>query len=301
MTQNTEQLLFKGMRRLRYRQDESLLNDARRSPYFWWWSYLRLSKDYWWVCERKGVADDSRLREMYRDFGKVYEMTFEQWWGRRGIVLFSEQVALPSVRQLDAQNLQVSREWDRHLLLEIPIYLTEKTIISQVRKLVRQHPERAVDRVSTAQRKLAKLVGIRQDVIETAYAVWQLHHASRDGRVVEKVGQSKGSKSLYQIGKELRLVRTCMPLVTDGKDQAAKRVNGMKVAVSRMLTRANNLIANAAVGTFPSIQASKEPIAWRAVQQQKLADAVAAGQWRPLFDADETLIVQQRDDHNHTS
>lgn len=291
MNTETEPLVFKGMRRFRYRRDELLLNDAERSPYFWWWSYLRLSKDYWWVCQRKGVADDPRLREMYRDFGKVYEMTFEQWWDKRGISLFSEQLALPSVRQLNANDLQLSRGIDQHLLLEIPLNLTEKTIISQVRKLIRQHPERAVLRTSTAKRKLAKMVGIRQDVIESAYAVWRLYFESRDGRSVDKVGQVTGTKSLYQIGKELRLVRTCMPQPTDDKERAAKRVNGMKVAVSRMLARANNLIENAAIGTFPSIQTIKDPIVWRPAQQQRLKEAVSAGQWRPLFAADDTLIV----------
>lgn len=291
MNPNTEQLVFKGMRRFRYRRDELLLNDAERSPYFWWWSYLRLSKDYWWVCQRKGVADDLRLREMYRDFGKVYEMTFEQWWDKRGISLFSEQLALPSVRQLNANDLQLSRGIDQHLLLEIPLNLTEKTIISQVRKLISLHPEREVLRTSTAKRKLAKMVGIRQDVIESAYAIWRLYYLSRDGRTVDKVGQVTGTKSLYQIGKELRLVRTCMPQPTDDKERAAKRVNGMKVAVSRMLARANNLIENAAIGTFPSIQTIKEPIVWRAAQRQRLEQAILEFQWRPLFTANDTLIV----------
>lgn len=291
MEQSTDQIVFKGMRRFRYRRDDLLLNDAERSPYYWWWAYLRLSKDYWWVCQRRGVADDQRLREMYSDFGKVYEMTFEQWWDKRGVALFSEQVALPAVRQVNPHDMELSRDLEKHLLLEIPIHLTERTIISQVRKFLRQHPERKVQRISSAQRKLAKLVGIRQDVIKSAFDVWRLHQQSRDGRQVEKIGQTQGNKSLYQIGKELRLVRTCMPAPTDGKERAAQKVNGMKVAVSRMLSRANNLIDNAAVGTFPSIQALREPIVWRTAQQQKLAEAVAAGLWRPLFDPNETLIV----------
>ncbi len=296
MEQNTEQLVFKGMRRFRYRRDDLLLNDAQHSPYYWWWAYLRLSKDYWWVCQRRGVADDMRLRDMYRDFGKVYEMTFEQWWNKRGVALFSEQVALPAVREINPHDMQLSREWERHLLLEIPVNLTERTIISQVRKLIRQHPEREVQRTSSAQRKLAKLIGIRQDVIESAYAVWRLHYQSRDGRTVEKIGQAQGSKSLYQIGKELRLVRSCMPQVTDNAERAAKRVNGMKVAVSRMLVRANNLAANAAVGVFPSVQPLDTPIVWRPAQQQKMAAAVASGLWQPMFESNPSLIVQHPDD-----
>jgi hypothetical protein len=289
MDQNNQELVFKGMRRLRYRRDESL-EAALKAPHYWWWAYLRLSKDYWWVCQRNGVADDPRLREMYRDFGKVYEMTFEQWWDRRGIDLFSEKVDLQTVRVLSPDNVQLSKPVDRHLLLEIPINLTERTIISKIREHLRAHPNRQVVRQNTSERKLAKLVGIRKDVIESAFAVWRVYDQSRDGRQIDKIGQTQGSKSLYQIGKELRLVESCMPAATDDKERAAKRVNGMKVAVSRMLSRANNLIANAAIGNFPSVQPLKAPIVWRPVQQQRLDEAVAAKQWRPLFDANETLI-----------
>ena len=210
--------------------------------------------------------------------------------------LFSEQLALPAVRQINPRDPQFSRGFDRHLLLEIPINLTERTIIAQVRKMIRQHPERAVERVSTARRKLAKLIGIRQDVIESAHAVWRTHHESRDGRQTDKIGQALGSKSFYQIGKELRLVKSCMPAVTDDAKRAAMRVNGMKVAVSRMLSRANNLIDNAAVGVFPSVQLEPTHIVWRPAQQQRLAEAVAAKLWRPLFDANDVLTVRLRDD-----
>ena len=87
-----------------------------------------------------------------------------------------------------------------------------------------------------------------------------------------------------------------MPVVTDNAERAAKRVNGMKVAVSRMLARANHLAQNAAAGTLPSVQPMTDPIVWRSAQQERLDEAVAAGEWRPLFDAAHTLNAQQRDD-----
>lgn len=291
MIENTPEMIFKGMRRSRYRDVDVLLEDAISSPYFLWWSSLRRSKDYWWVCRRNGIADDMRLRHMYNDFGMIYEMTFEQWWERRGVGLFSEQIALPAVRMLDPHKLQLSRGMNAHLLLEIPVNMTERTIIAQVRAHIRQHPLREVQRVSTARRKLSKLIGIRQDVIESALDVWRVHHQSRDGRHVDKIGQAQGNKSLYQIGKELKLVDSCMPSATDNIERAAKRVNGMKVAVSRMLSRANNLIENAAVGTFPCVQSLKTPIVWRPVQLERLADAVSTKQWSPLFDENEVLMV----------
>lgn len=296
MNQQDEELRFKGMRRFRYKNRDDLLKDAKRGPHFWWWSYLRISKDYWWACQRKGLVDDPRLRSMYRDFGDVYSMTFDQWWKKRGIGLFYEQLAMAEVRALDRHNLELTRGSKEHLLLEIPLHLTEKTIISQVRKHLRQHPQRKVERISHAERPLAKLIGIRQDVIEVAYQVWQLHYGHHDSSKTYAIGQTQGSKSLYQIGKELRLVKSCMPAATDDAKKAAMRVNGMKVAVSRMLARANNLAVNAAVGVFPSVQAPAEPISWKRIPQQRMDEAIAKGLWRPLFNENQVLNVQQLDD-----
>jgi hypothetical protein len=296
MDQQDTAQVFKGMRRFKYVRTDVLLDDAKQSPYFWWWAYLRLSKDYWWVCQLKGKADDPRLRSMYRDFGDVFAMPFEDWWRKQGNDLFAERIAPPEVRELDRINMRLSPGMSSHLLLEIPLNLTEATIIKQVKKLLRNHPSREVERRSSAKRPLAKFTGIRKDLLQIAHVTWQMHWQSRDLSQSYKIGQVQGSKSLYQIGKELRLVRTCMPVVTDNAERAAKRVNGMKVAVSRMLARANYLAQNAAVGTFPSVQPVAESIVWRSAQQQRMDDAVAAGEWRPLFDAAHTLNVQQRDD-----
>jgi hypothetical protein len=296
MNQQDEELRFKGMRRFRYKNRDDLLKDAKRGPHFWWWNYLRISKDYWWACQRKGLVDDPRLRSMHRDFGDVYSMTFDQWWNKRGIGLFYEQMAMAEVRALDKHKLELTRGSKEHLLLEIPLHLTEKTIISQVRKYLRQHPQLLVERISHAERKLAKLIGIRQDVIEVAYQVWQLHFEHHDSSKTYAVGETQGSKSLYQLGKELRLVKSCMPAATDDAKKAAMRVNGMKVAVSRMLARANNLAVNAGVGVFPSVQAPAEPISWKRIPQQRMDEAIAKGLWRPLFNENEVLNVQQLDD-----
>lgn len=296
MNQQDTQQVFKGMRRFRYVRPDVLLTDAKQSPYYWWWAYLRLSKDYWWVCQCQGKADDARLRSMYRDFGDVFTMDFEQWWRSKGQTLFAERISPPEVRELDHVNMRLSPGIASHLLLEIPLNLTEATIVKQVKKILRNHPSREVERRSSAKRPLAKFTGIRKDLLQLAHMTWQMHWLSRDPTQTYRIGQVQGSKSLYQIGKELRLVKTCMPQVTDNAERAAKRVNGMKVAVSRMLVRANNLAANAAIGVFPSVQTLDTPILWRPVQQQKLSEAVAAGLWQPMFDNAHTLNVQQPDD-----
>ena len=139
MNENNEELIFKGMRQLRYKRQDDMLRDAQRSPYYWWWAFLRLSKDYWWVCHRRGAVGDSRLKAMYRDFGNVYELTFDEWFLKRGKNLLREELALPAVRKLSPTNLELSHPLGRHLILEIPLNMTEKSIISQVRNQLRNH------------------------------------------------------------------------------------------------------------------------------------------------------------------
>jgi hypothetical protein len=289
--------VFKGMRRYRYYEPQHSLTDALRSPYIWWWRYLRMSKNYWWVCQRRGAVGDERLRSMYRDFGDVYGSSFQDWWLRRGVNLFMEQKALARVRALDANDLRLSREQEDHLLLELPVFMTEQTILKQVRELLRNHERRHVERRSSAKRALAKYVGLKQDVIEIARQVWQTSYEAQDPNIEYQMGKPQGNKSLYQIGKELRLVASCMPQTGDTIERTRKRVNGMKVAVTRMLRRADNLIANAETGVFPSVAAPREPIQIRQAQQVKLEESVKAGFWRPLFDDEETLESKLKTNH----
>lgn len=39
MNENNEELIFKGMRQLRYKRQDDMLKDAIRSPYYWWWAF----------------------------------------------------------------------------------------------------------------------------------------------------------------------------------------------------------------------------------------------------------------------
>jgi hypothetical protein len=286
---SNDELVIKGMGRLRYASPDSALIAAYKSPYFWWWSFLRISKDYWWAVQREGRVNDERLRKMYFDFRDVYSQTFKDWWLERGVELFRERVSLPKVRVVNSLKPTLTKPVADYLVLEIPTHLTERTIIAQVRKQLRFLDSRVVKRQNKSRRPLAKLTGIRSSSFEMAFNVWRLFHQSRDGRVVTRVGQQLGSKSLYQIGKELQLVKNCMPVSGERKEISDRKINGMKVATSRMLKRAENLIANATLGEFPIVTAPKDALIWSRGVQEKLNQAVTEGKWRPLFDPEETL------------
>jgi hypothetical protein len=276
------QPVYKGLRRFRYADSADELRDAWASPYRWWWSYLRLSKDYWWVCQQKGETLDSELRRMWEDFGNVFASSFDDWWKKKGRALFAEQVRLPHVRKIDNQLSNLSADAARHVLVEIPLNLTERTITRQVLAIVRADANRKIKPVSAATRQLCKLRGIRMAVLNDAHDIWCLNLLVQLAKQPKStIGKPFDHMTSQQLGAAVRLVRSCMPKPTDGEDLERKKRNGMKVAVSRMLTRVDALVANAEIGRFPSVEPVAPRKRWTAKQKKALDAAIAAGKWHP--------------------
>jgi hypothetical protein len=105
---------------------------------------------------------------------------FDHWWQAKGKHLFAERLLPPAVRELDRMNMRLSAGTNDHLLLEIPLNLTEATIVRQVKQILRDHPSREVERRSSALRPLAKFTGIRKDLLQIAHTTWQMHWETRD-------------------------------------------------------------------------------------------------------------------------
>ncbi len=56
------------------------------SPYYWWFMFLRLNKDYESTCKAKGKGV---CAELYKDFGDIYKTNFKDWWKEKAH-LFAE-------------------------------------------------------------------------------------------------------------------------------------------------------------------------------------------------------------------
>ena len=58
---------------------EQELAEARTSVLRWWWEYLRLSRDYWMVCQTTSFGSartlDRKLEEVHESFGNVWELS----------------------------------------------------------------------------------------------------------------------------------------------------------------------------------------------------------------------------------
>lgn len=94
------------------------------SPYYWWFMFLRLNKDYEATCKTNGKG---KCAALYKDFGDVYKTNFKDWWNKR-VHLFAEprmgyrmQIAntkeeLAPFKSEVVINLVVPLTWSRRVL-----------------------------------------------------------------------------------------------------------------------------------------------------------------------------------------
>ncbi len=96
------------------------------SPYYWWFMFLRLNKDYESTCKAKGKGV---CAELYKDFGDIYKTNFKDWWKEKAH-LFAEpnkgyRMAIAnSLNEIapfgndEVINLVVPLTWSRRSLLK---------------------------------------------------------------------------------------------------------------------------------------------------------------------------------------
>ena len=130
--------LYPKLSRGRYADQNSEVEAAKRSLYYLWWRFLRLSEDYWWVCRFDGKCKDADLCATYGRFGNVFTDTFEQWWESNGERLFAFKVDPPKVERMDAREIHRSMGQHYEILL-VPKYLTKSEITKQVQQVMAEH------------------------------------------------------------------------------------------------------------------------------------------------------------------
>ena len=259
--------VLKGMPRLRYERPEDSLLDARTSVRRWWWEFLRLSKDYWLVCQTsRGIqiaTEDERLRRVYRRFGDIYNQSFDAWWLDRGYRVFSEVERFPKVTEVPrdpvrrkSQKPEADKIW-----VEVPLKLSKRTIQKQIGKLLDEYESSRLARrleLSSAEFKIQPA----QVGIHTLKKVHEAHALHRE--LIDKpkwLAQNQPDfvapatrADLFRIGKLLRISPSNESLYGEPAD-VRKRLNRMRVAVSRLLSRSEQLLANVEQGIFPSYKA----------------------------------------------
>ena len=224
----------------------------KRSPYYWWWEYLRRNQEYLDCCASKG---NGRLADLYKDFGDVREKEFRVWWqeDRRGARLFGEQQLEVNFHEMDsAAEWQAGWTKDKVMVVAFPLVVGKRRLMGQIRKLLdKRHTGKqgrpALAKVeSTAKYKLSRNYTTAN--LETALSVYDKWIENNAKPKAEQIKQ-------WEIGVELKLNKLAIKDAYSSlkQDRAVGR-NLLGAVVKRYLTQAQKTIKSLEEGVFPVVK-----------------------------------------------
>ena len=257
---------LKGFSQLKFKTAKESLEQAKENVRRWWWEYLRLSKDYWLICQTskpyRVETQDERFAEIYRAWGDIYNCTFEEWWLERGPSVFREKEAFPRVTEIPRKPKERFRTkmLEDHLWIDIPLKLSKRTIQRQLGKILEAHQEQRLRNrlgLSTSEFKINP-VQFRLHTLQKMHEVHTLHREMVEKPTLFNKGKISHTTTaekadLFRIGKALRISPSNESLIGD-PSEVIKRQNRMRASVSRLLNRSSMLIANCEIGVFPSFK-----------------------------------------------
>ena len=222
----------------------------QKSPYYWWWAYLRRNADYIACCEQNG---EGALAQLYKDFGDVREDNFHAWWTKdgRSVKLFSEKPLVTHLTELESV-----ADWNEYwtaedvMVVVVPLRVAKRRLKGQFAKLLenrhsgKQGRPAVASQLCTAKYTLARNYTIPN--LQTMLSVYDLW--------LENQSRAKEDKlALWQIGYELKLNAKAAKTATSTlKGGHVESRNILAATVSRYVSQAKCIIANTALGKFPS-------------------------------------------------
>ncbi len=231
------------------------LSYQERSPYYWWWQYLRRNADYLKCCDKKG---EGKLSALYADFGDVRDADFHKWWttDKRGVQLFGEQpLSIQFMEVTSPDQWQDTWTPEKVMVVAFPLAKSKRKLMGHIKWLLdKRHPGRMgrpalAELESTARYRLSRNYTIAN--LQTSLAVYDLWLKSQSASEGEKM-------VLWQIGAELNLnAKAAKKAVARlALDRAVGR-NHLSALVKRYLNDAVANIESVALGVFPAVKPSK--------------------------------------------
>lgn len=260
------------------------LEAAWASPWGLLWTYGLLSHDYFTYLEMNKTTLDARLADQYFLFGDCRQCDFIDWWeqyGRSisGIDVTSDIKILTKMDQIGDTGLELN-EW---IYLKVPAFKDSNRLQSAFAEILRTHELRTPEALATKQQeghnrvfKLNEFKGLDYEVMRKAAEVWLEHQL--DALEMEGYARRTTGKplTLWELGEKLNVSVTQRTSESEDQDVTAMKRNAMKVAVSRMIKRADALIANVEVGIFPSYEAVEFRQRWNNLTHPRKEN----GNWR---------------------
>jgi hypothetical protein len=168
------------------------------------------------------------------------------------------------------------------IYLRVPAKGAEQELKAQFVHLLRTHPRRlemeATQHLGVVY-PFSSFKGMDLGVLQMAADVWQ----ARERDAIElSLGLRRGSKRkipLQELGNELRVSPSQVVLTEDSPEVRELKGAAMKVAVSRMLNRAEKLIANVEQGVFPSYAPVVKKNRWHEGMAPDFKDRELLLQW----------------------
>jgi len=182
-----------------------------------------------------------KCADLFKDFGNVHTATFKEWWsqGSRAVDLFAEPLP-PALRVIDPSKQSVATGGSS-VLIEVPLALPITFLTRQFKKVIGNRQKRAQGRRAKIESKARYRVSGKVDLnfLSNALAVWDMR------REIPEL-------PLWRIVQDLKLMEA-KHWVRDGDSRAVStdKRNLLAATGSRLLRKANAMIANVAKGRFP--------------------------------------------------
>lgn len=270
----------KGLSKYRFNTIEEELHYAWSSIYRYWWFALRCSRDYWWVCKEQGKTLDPQLKRVYEAFGSVHDRTFADWWRFSARDNFKEEIAPPVVTRIYSKEEVDDFELDGNewMLFKVPQGIKESKLIEDFAKILRSRREDRKRTIKpTAEFPINRHRNIQLDVFERTFSIWL--EVAQSGEL--KKVKTQDGLNFYDLGVRFNVNMDHVAKDTDSLERLRKKRTAMKVAVHRLLAKADALIANAEIGIFPSESPLEPRDRWKPNQLKRLEKAIADGAWKP--------------------
>ncbi len=128
---------YKGIPGFTVSDDDGLLKAAEASIYKQWWSFLKLSPVYWYARQTGIAPVIPEIAENYEKAGNLNWPSFNIWWDKHGKYVFEEAKRPAKPRLINLNEPSNHELFQNSILVEIPLTVTSKKIIRDLKELLR--------------------------------------------------------------------------------------------------------------------------------------------------------------------
>lgn len=127
---------YKGIPGFTVSSDDLLLTAAEASIYRWWWEFMRLSPVFWYARTTGLEPVIPEIAGAYAAAGKLSWPSFATWWDKHGKYVFEETNRPASARLVDIDGRAEHELYQKSILVEIPLTITNKKIIRDIKQIL---------------------------------------------------------------------------------------------------------------------------------------------------------------------